>query len=214
MSQPQPPYGQPYPQQASPAPQPGPAGFYPPPQAPKRKKWPWILAAVLGVMLIGCIGVAALLFKGGEAAVKELDGNSSGKNAAAGQMGKPAVDGKFQFTVTGMKCGVPSVGPAEFGEKAQGQFCLVDVTVKNVGSTAEVFSDMSQKAYDAKGTEFTSDSGAATWANKDHSTFLESINPGNAVDGKLVFDVPKGTKLASIVLHESTFTAGIKVPLK
>jgi hypothetical protein len=48
----------------------------------------------------------------------------------------------------------------------------------------------------------------------DPLTFLEDINPGNTVKGKLVFDVPQGTKLASVVLHESMYTAGVKIPLK
>jgi hypothetical protein len=39
-------------------------------------------------------------------------------------------------------------------------------------------------------------------------------NPGNTVRGKLVFDVPDGAKLTSVVLHESMFTAGVRVPLK
>jgi len=129
-------------------------------------------------------------------------------------MNKAAVDGKFQFTVTGMQCGVRSVGPSDFGQKAQGQFCLVSVTIKNVGKSAEVFNDFTQKAYAADGTEFSPDSGAGTWVNKDTSTFLESINPGNTVKGKLVFDVPEGAKLSSLVLHESEFTAGVKVPLR
>ncbi len=191
-----------------------PAGHYPPPQAPKkRKKWPWIVAGVLLAGILGCVGVFTLFLGGAAKVAGELDDNGKGKNAAAGQMGQPIKDGKFEFTVTGIKCGVDRVGPAEFGEKAQGEFCLVDVSVKNVGDTAEVFLDASQKAYDAKGTEFTVDSGAATWANKDYSTFLETINPGNQVKGKLVFDVPAGTKLAHVVLHESMFTAGVKVPL-
>jgi hypothetical protein len=45
-------------------------------------------------------------------------------------------------------------------------------------------------------------------------TFLEEVNPGNQVKGTLVFDVPKGTKLASIVLHESFYTEGVRVPLQ
>jgi hypothetical protein len=59
------------------------------------------------------------------------------------------------------------------------------------------------------------DGDAATGETPMHesSTFLEQINPGNTVKGKLVFDVPKETKLASIVLHESEFTAGVRIPL-
>jgi hypothetical protein len=195
-----------------------PAGYYPPQPAPqKRKKWPWIVGGLLALMILGCVGVFAVVGAGTKAAVdslEEADQNLQGANAADGQMNKPATDGKFQFTVTGMKCGVDRIGPKEFGEQAQGEFCLVDVTIKNVGEDAEVFADSSQKAYDAKGTEFSVDSGAALYANEDSSTFLEQINPGNQVKGKLVFDVPQGTKLTSVVLHESMFTAGIKIPLK
>lgn len=219
---PGPAYGQPYgqqpptvpgpPAQYSPqphgAPPPG-YGYAPQPPARRRRRWPWIVGGILAVMVLGCVGAFALLGAG----ASKISNNSSGKNAAKGAMGVPAVDGKFQFTLTAYHCGVPSVGPADLGEKAQGEFCLVNVTVKNVGKTVEVFDDNSQKAYDSSGVEFTADSGAGVWANKDYSTFLESINPGNQVKGVLVYDVPKGAKLASVVLHESFFTAGVKVPL-
>jgi hypothetical protein len=54
---------------------------------------------------------------------------------------------------------------------------------------------------------------AASLVIEQNQTFLEDINPGNQVKGTLVFDVPQGTKLTSIVLHESMFTAGVKIPL-
>lgn len=191
----------------------GPPGQYRymPQQPPKkRKKWPWIVGGVLLVMVLGCVGMFTLIGVG----ASNMDGNQKGENAAAGVMGKAAKDGKFEFTVTDMRCGVPSVGPDDFGQKAQGEFCLVDVSVKNVGTSAEVFVDSSQQAIDATGNQYSVDSGAGVYANQDSSTFLEQINPGNTVKGALVFDVPTGTKLTSVILHESLFTAGIKVPLK
>ena len=188
---------------------------YAPQQPPKkRKKWPWVVGGIALVMIIGCAGAFALLGIGASKVAEDLDGNQKGENAVAGTMGKAAKDGKFEFTVTKMKCGVPSVGPAEFGQRAQGEFCLVDVTIKNVGTSAEVFVDASQQATDAAGNTYSVDSGAAIYANEDASTFLEQINPGNTVKGALVFDVRKGTKLTSVVLHESMFTAGVKIPLK
>lgn len=221
----QPASGQPYGQQPSMmpgspatgqpygAPPPG-YGYQPVQEPKKRKKWPWIVGGIVLAVILGCGALSlAGVFAVGKAA-SDASNNQKGNNAAAGQMNKSSVDGKFQFTVTGMQCGVDSVGPDGFGQKAQGEFCLVSVQVKNVGKSAEVFNDFSQRAYDAKGTEFSPDSGAGIYVNKDSSTFLESINPGNTVKGKLVFDVPKGAKLASVVLHESEFTAGVKVPLK
>lgn len=190
---------------------------YTQPAPKKRKKWPWIVGALAVAMIAGCVGAFALLAGGAKVvsdAAGDMDKNQQGKNAVTGKMNEPAVDGKFQFTVTGMKCNVPSVGPDGLGQKAQGEFCLIDVQVQNVAGTAEVFNDSSQQAVDAKGAVYSVDSGAAIYANGDASTFLEEINPGNTVKGKLVFDVPKGTKLTSVVLHESMYTAGIKVPLK
>jgi len=190
------------------------AGPQQPLQAPKkRKKWPFIVGGIVLVMILGCVGVFTLFVGGAKKVADDLDNNVQGKNAVAGKMNAPATDGKFRFTVTGMKCGVDSVGPKGFGEKAQGEFCLVSVSIKNVGTSAEIFNDASQKAYDKANTEYSVDSGAAIYANGDASTFLEDINPGNTVKGKLVFDVPQGTKLASVVLHESMYTAGVKIPL-
>src|SRR4051794_38966624 len=166
-----PPLGQPYggPQQ-------------PPMQVPKkRKKWPFIVGGIALVMILGCIGVFTLFGVGAKKVADDLDNNVQGKNAVAGKMNTPATDGKFQFTVTGMKCGVDSVGPEGFGEKAQGEFCLVNVSIKNVAQSAEVFNDSSQKAYDKANTEYSVDSGAAIYANGEASTFLEQINPGNTV---------------------------------
>jgi Domain of unknown function (DUF4352) len=177
----------------------------------KRRKWPWIVGGVVVVVALGGAGTFALVAPGAKPVAVTLD--NSQKSAPARGLGKTTTDGKFQFTVTGMQCGFPSVGPDGFGQKAQGQFCLIDTQIKNIGRTAEIFNDSSQKAYDAAGVEYSVDSGAAFFANQDYSTFLEQINPGNTVHGKLVFDVPLGTQLQSVVLHESLFTAGVKVPL-
>lgn len=182
----------------------------PPPK--KRKKWPWIVGGIVLVSILGCVGLFTLVIGAGGAAINDMDKNQQGKNAVAGAMNQAATDGKFQFTVTGMTCGLDNVG-GEFGQKAQGQFCLVDVRIKNVGKSAETFVDSSQKGYDADDTEYSVDTGAGIYANKDYSTFLEQINPGNTVKGKLVFDIPAGAKLESVVLHESMFTPGIKVAL-
>ena len=168
----------------------------------------------LGVMILGCVGLFTLVLGGAKKAVDTLDDNASGKNAAAGQMNKPARDGKFEFTVKSMDCSKARLGDAVLGETAQGTYCQVKVTVKNIGDEAQLFDGSSQKAYDAKGTQFSNDGAAEITANKGAATFLNEINPGNQVTGTLVFDVPKGTKLTAIELHDSMFSAGVKVPLK
>lgn len=201
------PHDGPVPPQSAP-----PAGYWQQPAPPKKRRWPWIVGGVLALGLLGCVGLFTLVLGGTAAVVGEADDNQKGKNAVAGQLNVPAVDGKFEFTVTGMDCGTRQVG-GEYGVTAQGEFCMVDVTVKNIGTTAEMFDSGSQKAYDADGTEFTVDGGAEIHVNDQNQTLLENINPGNKVTGRLVYDVPSGTSLTSIVVHESMFTPGIRVPL-
>lgn len=62
-----------------------------------------------------------------------------------------------------------------------------------------------------KGREFSSDTTAAIYL--DDKVFLNEINPGSAVKGTLVFDMPKGTQPASIELHDSPFSDGVTVRL-
>ncbi|GIF48213.1 uncharacterized protein DUF4352 [Asanoa ferruginea] len=152
------------------------------------------------------------------------EGTASGADTAAGaakgedkpktaKIGEPARDGKFEFTVKASKCGVKKVGTSLLGAEAQGQFCLVTVNVKNIGKESQMFDGSSQKAYAANGTEYSADSEAALYANKNADTFLNDINPGNQVTGVVVFDIPKNVKVSKLELHDSPFSGGVTVSL-
>jgi hypothetical protein len=178
----------------------------------RRSRWPVMLVAG---GLAGLIGFAALLtyLLGGAGTVLDaLGGNSSTDKSVSGEMGKPATDGEFEFTVTKVTCGMTRLGDG-VPKKAQGQFCLVDVAVTNNSTSAEVFSDLSQTAYDTGGAEYAVDSAALVSANKANPAILAPVAPGATARGRLVFDVPVGTKLTTVVLHESMFSAGVKIPL-
>ena len=122
-------------------------------------------------------------------------------------------DGKFEFTVTGVDCGAKKIGDEYINTKAQGEFCLVHMKVKNIGDEAQSFFADNQTAYNAKGQEFSADSGAAIYL-ADADSFMSEINPGNSIKGTVVFDVPKGTDLTSIDLHDSFFSGGVTVALR
>jgi Domain of unknown function (DUF4352) len=87
-------------------------------------------------------------------------------------MGDPVRDGKFEFTVTKLDCSKSKVGSEYLNQKAQGIFCIISVTVKNIGKEAQTFDGSSQKAYDAEGTEFSNDTRAEIYANEGSPTFL------------------------------------------
>ncbi|WP_446220022.1 DUF4352 domain-containing protein [Micromonospora sp. IBHARD004] len=44
--------------------------------------------------------------------------------------------GDFEFTVNSVRCGISQVGSSYFNHKAQGTFCRVSVTAKNVTKSA------------------------------------------------------------------------------
>ncbi|MEU2613099.1 DUF4352 domain-containing protein [Micromonospora sp. NPDC007271] len=163
-----------------------------------------------GLVALGCGAGSTDEGTGSKADAGGAKGDDKPKTAKIGQ---PARDGKFEFTVKSSKCGVAKIGNDMLGEKAQGQFCLVTVKVKNIGKEPQTLSDSNQKAYAADGTEYSTDSGAAIYANKDQQTLFNEINPGNEVTGVLVFDIPKKVKLAKLELHDSPFSGGVEVSL-
>jgi hypothetical protein len=132
--------------------------------------------------------------------------------AAAG-IGTAVRDGKFEFTVKNVDCSKSEIGTGGFTQKAQGVYCIVSVHVSNIGNEAQMFDASSQKAFDAQKREFSADSSAAMYLGDSGKSFLEQLNPGSAVDGQLVYDVPAGTKLTQIELHDSAFSGGVKVNL-
>lgn len=115
--------------------------------------------------------------------------------------------GDFEFTVNSLKCGISQVGDSFLNSKAQGTYCRVKVTVKNVTKSAHRFhADGTITAQDASGREFDADGEAGLYGNDDGQGFLDEINPGNSVKANVYFDVPKGTKLKTITFDAGLFT--------
>lgn len=129
-------------------------------------------------------------------------------------IGNPAVDGKFSFTVTAVKCGISSVG-SDFAEQTpQGQFCRVSLTIENVGREPQTMFADNQKLFDSEGREFSPDTSAMIFMDDYEEMWLEEINPGNALKGNLLFDLPKDATPAILELHDSMFSSGVTVSLK
>lgn len=180
----------------------------------KRHK---ILTVILGFIVLGVIVSAA----GG--------GSDSNKSASTGsdssvktenketvaKVGEPARDGKFEFTVKSVTCGRESVGTNEFlTRKAQGQYCLVDMTIKNIGNEKQSLLSSDQKLFNSAGQEYSADDTATIYNSSDTGvTWYNDINPGNSASGVIVFDIPKDQTPVSAELHDSAFSNGVKVNL-
>lgn len=126
-------------------------------------------------------------------------------------IGDTVRDGDLEFTVT--KIATKSrVGDDFLNKTAQGKFLLVHVRVTNIGDNAQTLSGERQTMIDSQGREFSADTGAAMYLG-DAKTFWEEINPGNSVDGIVVFDVPKKTNPDTLELHDSYWSRGVKISL-
>ncbi|NUR91590.1 MAG: DUF4352 domain-containing protein [Nonomuraea sp.] len=211
--------------------QPGGYGYPPgPPPPPYRKKSsaPLVLL-IIGVAVVvlfgGCAALVAVVgsspssaptHRGAEAADAPTAVKTAGKKKRETQdtagIGAKVRDGKFEFTIT--KLGRQSqVGDSFLGKQAQGEFLLVHVTVENIGDEAQSFLGNVQKLYDAKGREYEASAEAALYL-KDSKSLYEQINPGNKVDGIVLFDIPKNVEPAEIELHDSMFSDGVRVSLR
>lgn len=129
------------------------------------------------------------------------------------EIGEKVRDDAYQFTVTGVTCGVKRVGSSYLGEKAQGQFCLVKMRVKNVGKEPINFSEENQALVDTKGREYSPDDEA--WIYMDDSDPYAEINPGNTLKTTVPFDISKRTKPDYLLLKAGFwgFSEGVRVKL-
>src|SRR3954451_23834819 len=116
---------------------------------PFYKKKRFILLAVIALIVI-----IVIVTSGGESgsSSSSSDGGSSSTGSGSSEnavgLNQAARDGKFEFTVTGQDCSKNTIGEAPLSKTAQGTFCLVSVTVKNIGNEAQLLDASSQKALD------------------------------------------------------------------
>lgn len=172
------------------------------------------------ILLIIVIAVAANAMNGDSGTSTNQSNGAKSEESDSGQaatakIGQPARDGKFEFTVTKMTCGQKTIGNNEFTQaKAQGEFCVMDVTIKNIGDEPQTLLADDQYVFNTSGQKYSYSDKA--WLALDEITdvFLNEINPGNTVKGKIPFDVPKGTKVVKAELHDSSFSSGVEVDLK
>lgn len=184
-----------------------------------------IVGAIAGLFMMGsCVAVVASSSdtsvpaesRSPAAEKKPVEKGEKNKKSAkkvTDGVGRTYRDGKFAFKVTKVKKGVQKVGNEYFGDTAQGQFVVISVTVKNIGDEARTFTHHNQTLIDTKSREFEADPEASLWTTKDTKSFLQQINPGNSVKGRLIYDVPRGTKLKAVELHDSMWSGGVTVPL-
>lgn len=127
---------------------------------------------------------------------------TAAQEPAGAKLGTPVTSGDLEFTLSTFSCGV-SVNSLGAKLEPQGQFCLLEVSVKNVGKKEAMLSDGDITLVDAAGLEFSASSDTLF---VDGVLMFEMINPGNTVTGKVYYDVPKGVAPTTAQVKSGWFT--------
>jgi hypothetical protein len=126
----------------------------------------------------------------------------------------PTRDGTLLLSAGEQTCNMPQVGSDAVPVDAVEQFCVVDITVTNVGHHAAVLSLAAQFGIATNGRRVPVSQVASVYAatGPDYlSTWVQLIQPGDTVTGPIVFDLPIGVSLHRVELHGSPGSPGITV---
>jgi hypothetical protein len=193
--------------------------------------WVWIAIAIVVGFVVGAIGAgrapsgtagtaadpssvaAASDAQAPGAVAAPSEAAAPAESAAALGIGTSVRDGKFEFTLTTIEPPVGTIG-ADFAQQtAQGEYVILRVTVANIGDKPQTLFADAQAAY-AGDTKYGTSSDALFTVEGASDAYLTKINPGNSLANvPLVFDVPAGTVLTKLELHDSLFSGGASIKL-
>ncbi len=199
---PQQPYGPPYPQQPM---------YQPPPPKKRSKAWLWIVLGVLAVLLLGCIGIVALITSAAKttntgtlattipsSSTSAPTSNPSGQHFKVGQV--VTVGDTWQVTVNSAKT---SEGEQFITPTADHHYLILDVTLKNMSSQEQnVSSALNFSLQDSTGQKYT-------------ETILPSKTPpdgkveaGSLLRGQLSYEVPTSEKTFTLSFQANVISGG------
>lgn len=110
--------------------------------------------------------------------------------------------GSFDVTVSSVDPGVTAIGNEYLGAEPSGQFVIVYVTVANTSNEAEYFLDSDQHVIDEQGRQHSTSSDSVYFDEAETFSF-EKINPGVAIDGALVYDIPADSTAVTLELDSN-----------
>jgi hypothetical protein len=173
-------------------------GWTTPPR--RRRRWGRRLLVAAGVLAL--LAVASNL---GEAD-RRRDGGPAG-------LGDPVRDGQFELVVASLDCGARTVGEGIGRRRARGQFCLLALRVENTGREGRTFGGGHQYLFDDAGRRHDPDLAATVSHEGDARMVSTHLNPGQRLEGTLVYDVSDPIDLARVELHDAPFSGGASVEL-
>ena len=171
---------------------------------PRRRGRMAVLVA--GLVVLGCCVAGATA-----AFVRQALRGADATPSVTHGIGDAVRDGQFEFVVTSVSCGHDEIVNGILRATPQGQFCVLELRVANVGDKPRQFADGAQRAFGPNGDQYAADTGAGLVANGSGVAYWNTVNPGNSIEAKVVFDLPPGATISSLELHDSGLSGGVRV---
>jgi Domain of unknown function (DUF4352) len=178
----------------------------------KRYAFPSAVLVAFVVIMIGTGGNDPGIFDRTRSAA-ELKADLA-NSVPTGTIGQSVRDGKFAFVVTSSEVPRKTItGRLGTIETAQGFFVIVRVNVTNIGYDARTLTPTNQFLISDRGQRFATSAAISSLPGAE-TIFLNKVNPGHTVtDAPLLFDVPAGTTITGVELHDSVSSTGVKLKL-
>ncbi|MEU8660148.1 DUF4352 domain-containing protein, partial [Actinoplanes philippinensis] len=129
-----------------------------------------VLVSAIAVIALFAAGIAAEQFSHGLPAAGTATTGPPAQAVRAAPSGpapgEAVRDGKLEFTVTRMDCSKTTVGLEHLKRTAEGRFCVISLTVRNIGDGSKYFVGQAQTAYGTDGAAYDSDELAGLYANR------------------------------------------------
>jgi hypothetical protein len=173
----------------------------------------WCLISVVGVLIWmaspGFLDTEIDDFEPGEVEEEPAADEGEAEDSHPG-IGELVEHGDWEMTVTSYEEGVATGDlRAEFPEEPAGQWIVVEMTATNIASSPEYFEPSDQVLLDVDGSMYSYDILAS------HEVWdLDTVNPGNTVEGQIAFDVPEGVEISHMMVNgASAFEDGVRVDI-
>ena len=177
-----------------------------------------IWTVILALMLIGIVSSAANSGKGGTSSGTGTSSSPSSQQpsgAKTGKIGQTVADGDLAFTVNSIST-ASSVGNSYVAKTAQGIYYIITIKIDNNGKDTKTINASDFNVVDSQGRKFDySNDGQLAMEESTGTTdlFLQQVQPGLSVTGKIIFDVPKDATGLKLLAQGGLFTDGVSIDL-
>ncbi|NUS73487.1 MAG: DUF4352 domain-containing protein [Corynebacteriales bacterium] len=139
-------------------------------------------------------------------------GRKSG-GGAKGVVGEPIRDGQFEYRTGELSCGNPTANQGNYTQIADGQFCILPVTVENIGNQPRVLLSGLQSAHLDNGDKVGLDE-AAMEELYGELVLPVTITSGEKLELTFLFDLPVGVSITELELHDSPLSKGATLTVR